>query len=105
MSDPRVVFITVPNEETAKTLSHGLVNEGLAACVNIIPGIQSVYRWEGQVQSDNELLLICKTDLAAWDALRTWVTSHHPYTVPEIIQFPISEGSLPYLEWIVSSLR
>ncbi len=105
MSNPRVVLITVPNEEVAKTLSHGLVSEGLAACVNIIPGIHSIYRWEGAIQQDTEHLLLCKTDLSCWASFEAWVKAHHPYTVPEIIQLPITEGSAPYLAWILSSLQ
>ena len=99
-SDIIVVYITAPNLEEAQSLAHALVQDKLAACVNIIPGIQSVYFWEDAVQTDNELLLICKSQADRFDALKTRVQSLHPYDVPEVISIPLQNGSEPYLNWV-----
>ncbi|GAA5335804.1 MULTISPECIES: divalent-cation tolerance protein CutA [Thermus] len=95
-----VVLITVPTEEVAKILARTLVEERLAACVNIVPGLTSVYRWQGEVVEDRELLLIVKTTTFAFPKLKERVLSLHPYTVPEIIALPIAEGHGPYLAWL-----
>ena len=99
-SDIIVVYITAPNLQEAESLAHTLVEEKLAACVNIIPGIQSVYFWNEAVQSDNELLLICKSRVDRFEALKTRVQSLHPYDVPEILSIPAQNGSEPYLNWV-----
>ncbi|GAA6755650.1 cation tolerance protein CutA [Thermus sp. 2.9] len=95
-----VVLITVPTEEVAKTLARALVEERLAACVNIVPGLTSIYRWQGEVVEDRELLLVVKTTTFAFPRLKERVRALHPYTVPEIIALPIAEGHGPYLEWL-----
>ncbi|XP_004299709.1 PREDICTED: protein CutA 1, chloroplastic-like [Fragaria vesca subsp. vesca] len=100
-----VVYVTVPNKEVGKKLAESLVREKLAACVNIVPGIQSVYQWEGEVQTDSEELLIIKTRQSLFEALTEHVKSNHPYDVPEVIALPINAGSLNYLEWIKNSTR
>jgi periplasmic divalent cation tolerance protein len=105
MTPFRIVFITVPNKEEAKRLAHGLVTEHLAACVNIVPNIESVYRWQGEIHEDEECLLICKTDAARWAEFHVWVKSHHSYEVPEILQIPVMEGSPPYLQWLEDCLQ
>lgn len=105
MTDFRIVFITVPNMEEAKRIANGLVEAHLAACVNIIPGIQSIYRWQGEIQSDAECLLVCKTETSQWDNLSAWVTNHHPYEVPEILQIPVTAGSQAYLQWLSACLE
>ena len=99
-SDVIVVYITAPNSEDAQTLAQALVQENLAACVNIIPGIQSVYRWDNAIQTDTELLLICKSRTERFDALKKRVQALHPYDVPEIISIPVQNGSEPYLNWV-----
>ncbi|AEB11764.1 divalent-cation tolerance protein CutA [Marinithermus hydrothermalis] len=100
-----VVLVTVPNEETAKTLARTLVEERLAACVNIVPGLTSVYRWEGKVVEDAELLLVIKTTEARFAALEARVRALHPYTVPEVIALPIQAGARPYLEWLAAETQ
>ncbi len=105
MTPYRIVLITAPTIECAKKLATGLIEEKLAACVNIIPGIHSVYRWQGQVQEDQEAMLICKTGLEQWEPLQQWVKTNHPYELPEIIQIPISQGLESYLRWIGESLE
>ena len=99
-SDFIVVYITAPSQEEAKSLAQALVKEKLAACVNIIPGIQSVYQWDNAIQTDQELLLICKTRTERFETLKKRVQALHPYDVPEIISIPVQNGSEPYLNWV-----
>ena len=98
--DTIVIYITVPNADEAKSLAQTLVREKLVACVNIVSGIQSVYSWEGSIQTENELLLICKSRTERFEALKNRVQSLHSYDVPEIISIPILNGSEPYLNWV-----
>ncbi|XP_009342570.2 protein CutA, chloroplastic [Pyrus x bretschneideri] len=100
-----VVYVTVPSREVGKKLAESLVREQLAACVNLVPGIESVYQWKGEVQTDSEELLIIKTRQSLFEALTAHVKANHPYDVPEVIALPINAGSLPYLEWIKNSTR
>uniref|UniRef100_A0A7C6E343 Divalent-cation tolerance protein CutA n=1 Tax=Thermus tengchongensis TaxID=1214928 RepID=A0A7C6E343_9DEIN len=95
-----VVLITAPSEEVGRTLARALVEERLAACVNLVPGLTSVYRWQGEVVEDREVLLIVKTTTFAFPRLRERVLSLPPYTVPEIVALPIAEGHGPYLDWL-----
>ncbi len=94
------VLCTVPNPESAQEIAHTLVNEKLAACCNIVPGLTSVYFWKGQVCQDAELLLIIKTTAAAFESLRKRIRAIHPYEVPEIIALPIIKGHQDYLNWV-----
>jgi periplasmic divalent cation tolerance protein len=96
----RVVFITVPNAECAETLARALVQERLAACVNVVPGVRSFYRWEGKVQDDPELLLIAKTRADRCSALAARVDELHPYDLPEVLELPAAGGSRAYLDWV-----
>ncbi|PSS19590.1 Protein CutA like [Actinidia chinensis var. chinensis] len=100
-----VVYVTVPNKEAGKKLAESLVKEKLAACVNRVPGIESVYQWQGEVQTDSEELLIIKTRESLLEALKEHVKANHEYEVPEVIAIPIIGGSIPYLEWIKNSTR
>ena len=95
-----VVLCTAPNAETADRLARGLVEERLAACVNIITGVQSVYRWDGKVNAEAELQLVIKTSARRFEQIRVWLAAEHPYDVPEIVALPIVAGSAGYLEWI-----
>jgi periplasmic divalent cation tolerance protein len=95
-----VVLITAPNQEVAKTIARALVEERLAACVNLVPGLTSIYRWQGEVVEDQEVLLIVKTTTFAFPRLKERVLALHPYTVPEIIALPIAEGHGTYLSWL-----
>lgn len=92
--------MTVPNDEVAKKLAHGIVSNKLAACVNIIPPITSVYEWEGKINEDSELLLMIKTRSGRVEDLVKFVRENHPYSVAEVISTPIEKGNLPYLKWI-----
>ncbi|KAK7104703.1 hypothetical protein V1264_019377 [Littorina saxatilis] len=95
-----MAFVTVPNMDVAKKLSHGLVKEKLVACVNIIPGITSVYEWEDKVEEDGELLLMIKTMTSKVDQVSDYVRKNHPYDVAEVISSKIDNGNPPYLKWI-----
>ncbi|MBT6176744.1 MAG: divalent-cation tolerance protein CutA [Deltaproteobacteria bacterium] len=99
-TDTIVIYITVPNADEAQSLAQALVSEKLVACVNIVSGIQSVYSWQGEIQKDSELLLICKSRTERFEALQNRVQSLHSYDVPEIISIPITNGSEPYLNWV-----
>lgn len=100
----RVMLVTAP-VAVADALATSLVEERLAACVSIVPGVLSIYRWQDAVEREAEALLIAKTDTARLDALRARVSDLHPYDVPEILALPVAEGSRDYLAWLAASLR
>jgi periplasmic divalent cation tolerance protein len=100
MTDALVVLVTAPDAETAADLARGLVEERLAACGNVLPGLRSIYRWEGEVHDEPEVLLVLKTTRARFEALRLAVLRRHPYQVPEVIALPVEAGSAPYLAWL-----
>ena len=95
-----IIFITASSSEEAQNIATALVEEKLVACVNIIPQIRSIYWWEGKVCQDDEVMLISKTKQSLFTPLMDRVKTLHSYEVPEIIAFPISEGSPEYLSWI-----
>ncbi|CAL5219192.1 g978 [Coccomyxa viridis] len=99
------VFVTVPSEEFGEEIAGLLVNPEarLAACVNIIPGLKSIYWWDGKVQKDEELLLVMKTQTVLLQQLVEAVKKHHPYDEPEVISLPITGGSSTYIKWIHDS--
>ncbi|HYJ87844.1 MAG TPA: divalent-cation tolerance protein CutA [Pyrinomonadaceae bacterium] len=99
-SEPVVVFMTAANREEAGRLAEMLVTQKLAACVQILPEMESVYRWQGQIERQNEILLIAKTRLSEFAALEREVRKIHSYENPEIVACPISAGSAPYLKWL-----
>ncbi|HEB76079.1 MAG TPA: divalent-cation tolerance protein CutA [Nitrospirae bacterium] len=103
--DYSVVFVTAPDEEEAARIARIVVEERLAACVNIVKGIRSVYRWKGKVEDEHEVLLVVKTGRHLFDALEKRVKELHSYSVPEVISIPITEGSAEYLEWLAHELR
>uniref|UniRef100_A0A914CYP5 G-protein coupled receptors family 1 profile domain-containing protein n=2 Tax=Acrobeloides nanus TaxID=290746 RepID=A0A914CYP5_9BILA len=95
-----VVYVTVPSIEVGKKIAHEVVKSRLAACVNIVPGVTSIYEWKGKLEEDNELLLIIKTKSDQLENLKSSIVKIHPYEVPEFISLPIETGSDPYLKWI-----
>ncbi|KYN13039.1 PREDICTED: protein CutA homolog [Trachymyrmex cornetzi] len=95
-----VAYVTVPDDAVAKRLARGLVENKLAACVNIIPRLMSIYEWEGKIQEESELLLMIKTKTEKVDALTKYVKENHPYTICEVISLPIQNGNSDYLKWI-----
>ena len=102
--DHCVVLATASSETEAKTIARALVEERLAACVNIIPGLTSIYRWEEKITEDRELLLVIKTQGKKVAVLRERIVHLHSYAVPEVIALPIADGSPRYLEWLDSCL-
>jgi periplasmic divalent cation tolerance protein len=101
-----VALITAPSKEVAERIARALVENRLAACVNLVAPIRSIYTWEGKTCDEEEVLLVVKTTLAAFEGgLMPLVTSLHPYQVPEIIALPIVRGSRGYLEWIERATR
>ena len=95
-----IVYSTVPDPETGRRIAGRLVEQRLAACVNLIPGVTSVYRWEGQVETGSELLLMIKTRSADYARLEAEIRSLHPYELPEIISVPVCGGLTAYLNWV-----
>lgn len=96
---PYLVYCSCPRAE-AQALAATVVEQGLAACVNVLGGVQSVYRWDGKVQQDDEALLLIKTREERLPALQASLLAAHPYELPEIIAVPIEAGHSPYLQWI-----
>jgi periplasmic divalent cation tolerance protein len=102
--DLRIALCTVPDETIAGQIADALVSEKLAACVNIIPSIMSVYRWKDVIEHGEELLLLIKTSEAVWPLLETRILELHPYELPEIIAVPIQTGQADYTQWIKNNL-
>jgi periplasmic divalent cation tolerance protein len=105
MTDAVIVLVTTPSPERAAELARTLVEERLAACGNVVPGLRSIYRWEGKVQDDAEALLVLKTTRARFEALRDRVLALHPYDVPEVLALAVEAGSAAYLAWIAAETR
>jgi periplasmic divalent cation tolerance protein len=101
---PIAVFITAPNKEEASRLADMLVERKLAACVQILPAMESVYRWQGKIERQAELLLIAKTLASSFAELEREVSALHSYETPEIVAVPLTYLSEPYREWLNSSL-
>lgn len=100
----RLVLNTCPDEQTARNLARGLVETGLATCVNLVPGLTSIYRWEGRLHEGQEWLLLIKTTAERMDAIQSWITERHPYRLAEIIALPLAGGLPAYLEWIAQGV-
>ncbi len=103
MTDALIAFVTCP-EGKGRELAHTVITEKLAACVNIVPSIRSIYQWQGKIEDEGEELLIVKTQKEKWKEFETRMKAIHPYEVPEIICFPIEDGYAPYLNWLKSSV-
>ncbi len=102
MSGVLSVYVTVPDEETARHIARTVVDERLAACANILPGCRSVYRWQGQVEEAGEVALILKTASARFPALERRIRELHPYEVPCIVAWEVRDGHGPYLDWVTA---
>jgi periplasmic divalent cation tolerance protein len=105
MTDKRLVLTTCGSIEEARTIAHALVERQLAACVNIVPQVESVYRWQGEVEAATEWLLIIKTTVEVVDRLREALRELHSYELPECLEIGIEDGSAEYLQWIGESVR
>lgn len=101
----RVALVTAGSEDEAAKIARALVDERLAACVNIVPGVRSIYRWRGVVEDEGEFLMVIKTAAASLEALEARVRELHSYDVPEVLALPIDKGSGPYLEWLAENLE
>ncbi|MHB8872700.1 MAG: divalent-cation tolerance protein CutA [Myxococcaceae bacterium] len=105
MTDICLVLVTAPNLDKAAELGRTVVEEGLAACANLVPGLRSIYRWEGKVHDEGEVLMLLKTRDALFDALRERIVSLHPYQCPEVLKLAVDAGHAPYLDWVRGSTR
>jgi periplasmic divalent cation tolerance protein len=100
-SPVQVTLVTAPDLETAARIARALVEERLAACVNLVPGVRSIYRFEGRIHDESETLLIVKTRAERAAALEARVRALHPYEVPEVLHLAAAGGSAPYLAWVL----
>jgi periplasmic divalent cation tolerance protein len=105
MTTALVVLVTAPSADSAATMARALGEEGLCACGNVVPGIRSIYRWEGAVHDEPEALLVLKTVRRLVPALKERLPQLHPYQVPELLVLPVEDGLGPYLEWIGANVR
>ncbi len=101
----QLILCTCPNQNSAETIAKHLVSEQLIACVNIMPGLTSIYQWQGEIETAQEHLLMIKSHQQQFIAIETAIKAIHPYHVPEIIAVAIEQGSAEYLNWIDSCLR
>ena len=104
-TDARVVLCTVPSTHVAEQIARALLEEQLVACVNVVPGVRSLYRWQGQVEEAQEHLLVMKTGAARYPALEARIRALHPYEVCEVIALDVVAGSAPYLAWVLGETR
>jgi len=104
VTDCVVVLVTAPDADTAARIARTLVEEKLAACGNVLPGVRSIYRWQGNVEEAQETLLVLKTAQARFKEIVDRVRALHPYEVPEVVAVPIEAGFDGYLDWVVGSL-
>jgi periplasmic divalent cation tolerance protein len=105
MSQPLLVLTNVPDAPSAQALARQLVEQRLAACVNILPAVQSVYRWQGALEQATEITLLIKTVRARYAELQAAIKAIHPYAVPEIIALPIVDGLPAYLDWMAQETK
>jgi periplasmic divalent cation tolerance protein len=105
MTDKRVVLTTCASLEEARKIAHALIERRLAACVNIVPQVESVYRWQGKVETATEWLLVIKTTAGMFARVRDVLHQLHSYEIPECIAIGIENGSATYLDWIGESVR
>lgn len=100
MTDAILVLCTCPDEASADRICEQLLTGHLAACINQLPGLTSVYRWQGKIERSREIQLIIKSRSGLFELLRRCILDHHPYEVPEILALPVSQGHQPYLDWL-----
>jgi len=103
MTDARIVLTTAGSHDEARKIAQALVEQRLAACVNIVPQIESIYRWQGNVESATEWLLVIKTQAGSFERLRDAVKELHSYELPECIMLEIAEGDKAYLDWLAKN--
>ena len=103
--DPVVVLCTAPSDEVAASLARGLVEGRLAACVSLLGGLRSIYRWQGAVEDASEVQLVVKTRAARLPDIEAFLREHHPYEVPELLALPVAAGGAAYLAWLSEQSR
>jgi periplasmic divalent cation tolerance protein len=104
MTDKRIVLTTAGSEEEARKIARHLVESRIAACVNIVPQVSSIYRWQGKVEEAREWLLVIKTTAAAFEEVRQAITKLHSYDLPECVCLNVEDGAPNYLQWIAESV-
>ena len=105
MSNVHILFSTVKSAQTAEKIASTVVEEGLAACVNVLPGVSSYFQWKGEIQHEQEFMLILKTSTDRLRELIERVKNLHPYEVPEIVSLTVEEGYQPFLDWVECETR
>lgn len=100
MSEVRMVFVTAPDESTAVSIARQMVEEGLAACANLVPGVRSIYKWQNEIHDEPESMVIFKTTVAGFEALKQRILALHPYDCPEIMGVDVADGHTDYLVWV-----
>ena len=102
MTELLLVMTSLPDMEVAKALAKRLIDVNLAACVQLQPSVQSIYRWEGRICEEQEVVLVAKTTAAQWHAISSFIKQNHPYDVPEIIAQPITHSHADYARWVIT---
>ena len=105
MTDALLVFTTLPSADKAAELAKVLVEERLAACANLLPAIRSIYRWQGKLKDENEVLVLLKTRAEHLERLKLRILELHPYEVPEVLAVPVEAGYQPYLDWLAGETK
>lgn len=100
MTELLLVMTSLPDQDVANALAKRLIEANLAACVQLQPGVQSIYRWEGRTCEEQEVVLVAKTTAAQWHAILAYIKQNHPYDVPEIIAQPITHSDTDYAQWV-----
>lgn len=100
-----VILCTAPTPDVGAELGRGLVEQRLAACVNVLPGVRSIYCWQGEIHDDPEVQLLIKTQASHFESVAQFIREHHPYDEPEVLALPIQHGSATYLAWLSAQTR
>lgn len=98
-----VVLVTAPNEENAAAIARTLLEEGLIVCANLLPNVRSLYKWEGNIADEREVLMVLKAPESKYTTLQARILSLHPYTVPEVLKLEVPDGSPAYVQWVLSA--
>lgn len=99
-----IVLCTFPSDTEARQIGAALVEKQVAACVNLLPGVTSIYRWQGKINEDAEVLAVIKTTRSVYPKLESLIREWHPYEVPEVVALPVEEGSAAYLNWLTEQI-